>query len=50
VIVENELKISKQYVDIALNSHGHWDIYFAPFIIEKFETNLYYRYLTDEEA
>jgi hypothetical protein len=33
-----------------MNSHGHWDIYFAPFIIDKFDTTLFFRYLSVEES
>ncbi len=50
IVTANELKISREFVDIAFNSHGHWDIYFAPFIIDKFETSLFYRYLSVEET
>ena len=33
-----------------MNSHGHWDIYFAPFIIDKFDTTLFFRYLSVQES
>jgi hypothetical protein len=50
ILADKELKISKSFIDIAFNNHGHWDIYFAPFIIDKFQTNLFYRYLSVEET
>ena len=49
IITDNQFKISQSFVDIALNSHGHWDIYFAPFVLDKFGTTIYYRYIYVEE-
>ncbi len=50
IVVDKELKISRFFVETAMNSHGHWDIYFGPFLLEKFEITLFYRYLSLEES
>ena len=45
------LKLSKNYVELALESMGHLDVYFGPFIFNKFtfEASLWFNNFDDNE-
>lgn len=38
------MKISKNYIDVALETQGHLDVYFGPFLLNKFsfEANIWF--------
>lgn len=46
---EGAIKISKNYLDLAINSNGHLDVYFGPFLLNKFsfEASLWFLHFQD---
>ena len=46
------IKISKNYVQLGLESNGHLDIYFAPFLMNKFvcEANIWFTRFNNNET
>jgi hypothetical protein len=43
------IKISKNYIDLAIDSNGHLDVYFGPFLLNKFnfEASMWFQHFHD---
>ena len=51
LLEEGTIRISEKYVRLAFESNGHLDVYFAPFLLNKFsfEGNLWFTNFKDSE-